>query len=173
MLRDYRRVEGQPDYIISNIGECWSIWFGKVKLMKQLPDKDGYLTVGLYKNGKQTTIKIHILVGIHFVGIRTGSLTYDHMDTNKINNRADNIRLATKSEQTHNQKVRKDNKLGLKNICVQVNKCGTEYYKIDIKRNGKKTRKHFRKDKYSLEQVVAERDKMLESLASLDVADMT
>ena len=157
---DYRRVDGYQDYIISNIGEVWSIKFGKVKLLKPSMCK-GYLTVNLFKNGKKKTHSIHILVGIHFIGLRTGTLTYDHIDTNNQNNRADNLRLATKCEQAQNRNMFKNNKLGFKHIIETVNKSGNEYYKIQIKRNGKKVCKYFRKDKYSLENVVEERDRML------------
>tara|TARA_R110001632_G_C11238588_1_gene407445 strand:+ start:363 stop:872 length:510 start_codon:yes stop_codon:yes gene_type:complete len=161
MFRDYRKVQGyESDYIISNYGEVWSIKFGKVRLMKACPNSQGYLHVVLCKNGKQTTHKPHILVGEAFIGLRTGTLTYDHIDRNNQNNRADNIRLATKSEQAQNQKLRKTNKLGFKHICEKVNH-GYQYYKIQIRRNGKRVEKHFNKDKYTLEQVVEERDKIL------------
>ena len=158
---DYRRVDGYPDYIISNIGEVWSLKFGKVKLLKPSTAGGGYLQVNLSKNGKQTSHHLHILVGIHFIGLRTGSLTYDHIDTNNQNNRADNLRLATKCEQAENRKMQKNNKLGIKNISDFVNTSGTEYYRIQIKRNGKNVRKYFRKDKYSLENIVEERDRIL------------
>ena len=161
LYRDYRKVQGQDDYIISNYGEVWSLKFEKVRLLKQTPNTKGYLKVGLYANEKKITRNIHALVGIHFIGLRTGSLTYDHKDNDNKNNRADNIRLATKSEQSENQKLRKTNKLGIKYISEQVNKSGNEYYKIKIKRNGKRVEKQFNKNKYSLEQVISERDKML------------
>ena len=157
---DYRRVVGHPDYIISNIGEVWSLKFGKVKLLKSCPNTQGYLQVNLLKNGKQTAHRVHVLVGIHFVGLRTGTLTYDHIDTNKLNNSVDNIRLATKSEQAQNQKTRKTNKLGFKNINETVIH-GYEYYRIKIERNGKLViNKCFNKKKYSLEHVIEERDRM-------------
>ena len=161
MFRDYRRVEGyESDYIISNIGEVWSIKFGKVRLLKPAPNPKGYLHVGLCKNGKQTTHRVHVLVGIHFIGLRTGTLTYDHIDVNNQNNKADNIRLATKSEQVQNQNVRKTNKLGFKNISENVDR-GRERYVIHITRNGKRVQKSFSKNKYSLENVISERDKLL------------
>ena len=165
LYRDYRKVQGQDDYIISNYGEVWSLKMGKVRLLKPTPDTEGYLKIGLCGNGKRTTRRIHVLVGIAFVGLRTGALTYDHMDTNNQNNRSDNLRLATRSEQIINQNLRKDNKLGFKNIYERVNKSGNEYYIISIARNGKRVCKLFRKDKYSLEQVIIIRDKMLLSHA--------
>jgi len=166
MYRDYRRVEGhESDYIISNIGEVWSLKLGKVKLLKTCPNAKGYLTVGLCKNGKKRTRAIHALVGEAFIGLRTGEMTYDHIDRNNQNNRADNIRLATKSEQQINQKTRKDNKLGLKNIYEGVYRSGFEYYNIEIGRNGKKVvNKYFIKKKYSLDYVVSERNRLLENL---------
>ena len=159
---DYRRVEGYQDYIISNYGDVWSLKWGKVRLLKLTPVAGGYLGIILCKNGKRTFYAIHVLVGIHFIGLRTGSLTYDHIDRNNQNNRADNLRLATKSEQVENQKLRKDNKLGIKNIREAVSKSGNEYYIIRIKRNGKMViNKSFRKDKFSLEHVIEERDRIL------------
>lgn len=160
MFRDYRKVQGHEDYIISNYGEVWSIKFGKVRLLKLNPDTKGYLQLDLSENGKRKSFKVHALVGIHFIGLRTGTLTYDHKDRNNQNNRANNIRLATKSEQAQNQNMRKDNKLGFKHIIECVKK-GCEYYKIHITRNGKRVEKYFNKDKYTLEYVVEERDKIL------------
>jgi len=166
MYRDYRRVEGYEDYIISNIGEVWSLKWGKVKLLKPTLNAQGYLTFGLCENGKRTTHQVHALVGIHFIGLRTGEMTYDHIDVNKLNNNADNLRLATRAEQAENQNLRKDNKLGFKNISEKVNRSGNEYYAIEIKRNGKKVQKYFNKKKYCLEYVVSERDRLLENLNS-------
>ena len=162
MFRDYRRVEGyESDYIVSNYGEVWSIKFGKVKLMKLNPDTKGYLQLDLSENGKRKSFKVHALVGIHFIGLRTGAMTYDHIDINNQNNRSDNLRLATRLEQAENRNVQKNNKLGFKNISEKVNTSGTEYYRIQITRNGKTVRKSFNKNKYSLENVVSEREKLL------------
>ena len=61
--------------------------------------------------------------------------------------------------------MRKNNKLGFKNICEMVDR-GCEYYKIHITRNGKRFQKTFKKDKYSLEYVVSERDKLLRAQSS-------
>jgi hypothetical protein len=160
MFRDYRFVQGHEDYIVSNYGEVWSLKFGKVRLLKLNPDNKGYLQLDLSENGKRKSFKVHALVGIHFIGLRTGTLTYDHKDTNNQNNKADNIRLATKSEQAQNQNMRKTNKLGFKHISEKV-VTGNEYYAISITRNGKRVQKSFNKNKYSLEQVVSERDKLL------------
>ena len=164
MLLDYRRVEGFPDYIISNNGIVWSTKYGKVIERKTDFSPNGYKQVSLCKDGKQKTVTVHALVGIHFVGPRIGELTYDHWpDRTKTNNRANNIRLATKSEQSENQKTRKTNKLGEKNICTYIDKKGgREYYVVKFKHNSKIIfRKQLNKKKYTLEDAIKVRDDFL------------
>ena len=41
--------------------------FPREKILHQSKDKDGYLCVALYKNGKGKTIRVHQLVGKYFV----------------------------------------------------------------------------------------------------------
>ena len=157
MFRDYRYVDGFPGYIVSNFGEVFSTKRKKVIQLKGTVDTFGYLRVTLSKNKKQNIHKIHALVGNAFIGLRTGGLTFDHIDINKLNNRADNIRLATKSEQSIHRGMPKNNKTGEKHIS-QIKK----YYKLEITRN-KKTIVHsnFRIDKYKIEDVVKIRDDIL------------
>ena len=157
MFRDYRYVENYLGYIISNFGEVFSTKRGNVKQLKSKLYNKGYLMLTLSKNNKKTTHSIHALVGNAFIGLRTGGLTFDHIDINKLNNRADNIRLATKSEQSIHRGMPKNNKTGEKHIS-QIKK----YYKLEITRN-KKTIVHsnFRIDKYKIEDVVKIRDDIL------------
>ena len=163
MYRDYRRVQGYPDYIISNYGEVYSTFkYGTCwRELKPNIDKYGYKKVVLCNNGIRKDATIHALVGNAFVGLREGELTFDHEDQNKLNNRADNIRLATKSEQTINQKINKSNTSGEKYISTHF-KPGYEYYHIQIKRNGKHVfRKSLNKKKYTIEDAKKLRDDFL------------
>ncbi len=166
MILDYRRVKEFPDYIISNYGIIWSIKFGKVRELKQSLDIHGYNHVVLYKDGFQKTLKIHALVGNAFIGLRTGEMTFDHIDRIKTNNRADNIRLATKSEQSVNQKINKRNKFGEKNVCSWIDKrTGYEYFRIAIYRNKKTAfEKHLNKKNYTIEDAIKVRDDFLLTL---------
>ena len=71
------------------------------RLMKLNIDKDGYLLVGLTKNGITHAFKTHRLVAQHFP--RPGcvwdpSLTVDHEDEDKQNNREDNLRQCTRKQ---------------------------------------------------------------------------
>ena len=169
MYLDYRRIEGYPDYIISNYGIVYSTIKYGTDWRELKPDCNvGYKYVNICKDGNVKKMRIHVLVGNHFVGLRTDELTFDHIDQNKTNNRSDNIRLATKSEQSINQKLRKTNKLGEKNINTRVDKrTGYEYYLIQIRRNGKHVfRKSLNKKKYKLADAVKLRDDFLLTLKS-------
>jgi len=152
-------IEGYEGlYSVSNYGRVYSHQLGGRILKPGRGDK-GYLQVGLWKDNIKKTIRVHALVGNAFVGKREQGMTFDHIDRNKLNNKASNIRLATKSEQTINQKLRCTNKSGEKNIIVIKNS-----YRIEISRNGKICRRCLRLDKFSLADAVKVRDKMLADL---------
>ena len=163
LYRDYRYVENYPGYIISNFGEVFSTKRSSGKQLKRIHDKDGYLICSLSNNGREKTYKIHVLVGNAFIGLRTGELTFDHLDRDKLNNRADNIRLATKSEQNENRAMYKSNTSGFENISYYKHKLTeNEYYKLQIERNKKLIIRHsFNKKKYNLEDVIKIRDDLI------------
>ena len=164
----YKWVKGYEGmYIVNNYGSVISLKYKKPRILKQTPfRKDGYMTVDLCKEKQNKTKRVHALVGNAFIGERIDDLTFDHIDRVNTNNRADNLRLATKQEQSVNRGVRKDNKIGEKHISVYT-KSGNEYYRLKIERNGKRVVDiNFSKKKNTLAQVVAERDKELLKLDS-------
>ena len=56
------------------------------------------------KNGKQTTIQMHRLL----LGLKPGdSRESDHKDGNGLNNRRNNLRIATRAQNQHNQRPQK------------------------------------------------------------------
>lgn len=170
MEEEWLPVEGYDgDYIVSNFGEVKSFKrYKDGRILKPGNDGGGYRYVILCKNGKTHIHRIHVLVGEAFIGLRTGELTYDHIDINRLNNRVDNIRLATKSQQTVNQNICKNNKTGYKNICIYNDKRADNtytYYRIQIKRNKKMVvDKLYSIKKLTLEEVVKIRDEELAKL---------
>ena len=121
-------VEGyEARYSVSNFGRVWS-HIGAGRILKPGDDGKGYLQVALCIDKIQKTIRVHILVGNTFVGKREHGMTFDHIDRNKKNNEASNLRLATYTEQMLNQNLRCTNKSGEKNISER----NDGYYAVKI-----------------------------------------
>ena len=55
-------------------------------IRKPVPDKDGYLTVNLKKNGRYKCAKIHRLVADAFIRNENGYPMINHIDEDKANN---------------------------------------------------------------------------------------
>jgi hypothetical protein len=61
--------------------------------------KDGYIHVALTKNGKVLDTRLHKVVAENFVENPDKKETVNHIDGNKLNNRADNLEWADRREQ--------------------------------------------------------------------------
>ena len=88
-------------YQISNLGNVKSLNYnrtGKERNLKPLIDKDGYLQVNLYKNGKLKTFRIHRLVANAFLENPDDKSDVNHKDENKINNCLTNLEWMTRKD---------------------------------------------------------------------------
>ena len=152
---DYRLIEGHPRYIIFKTGKV----FSKItkRFIKPWKDKDGYLIVKFTKKN----YRVHRLVALAFIDNPDDKPMVDHIDRDKSNNNLINLRWATCSENLINTGCRKNNKLKEKNISEKINHYNNDYYVLEFRRNGNRIVKYFNKEKYSLEDVVAYRDKYL------------
>lgn len=84
----------------------------------------------------------------------------DHINLDKTDNRKENLRLSTSSQNMMNRKTY-NNSTMVKNITISKSK-NYEYYHLQIKKDKKTVySKYFRIDKYTIEEVVKIRDKML------------
>lgn len=102
-------------------------------------DKSGYYLIYF----KKKDYKVHRILWVLFNQKPIPEDYFiDHIDLNKSNNSKENLRLATYSENNHNCKIRKDNKTGIKGICIKKNKTWT-YYCCQIGKNGKRINKQF------------------------------
>ena len=104
----WKPIDGYPNYCVSNKGNVKSLNYhrtGKEKVLKFGTNKKGYLYVGICKNRKMKVFTVHRLVAGAFPEI-CGELfegcEVDHIDTNKENNNADNLRCVTPRENTNN-----------------------------------------------------------------------
>ena len=76
-------------YKVSNLGRILSLNYkntGKAKLLNPSDDTDGYLKVGLSKNKKEKTCKVHRLVAETFLPNPENLPEVNHKDEDKTNN---------------------------------------------------------------------------------------
>ena len=99
------------NYQISNLGNVRNISTNKV--LKPAPDKDGYLRVGLTKESKQRSFRVHRLVAEVFLENPNGYKQVDHIDRNPANNLFHNLRWVSHSENQINRGISSRNKSGI------------------------------------------------------------
>ena len=115
------------NYLIYNDGKVQN---KKTKrYLKPGTSGNGYLIVDLCKDGKKKTHLIHRLIGIHYIPNPENKKCIDHKNRIRTDNRVENLRWATDSENQQNTIVRENNKLGIKNISYNKRDNLYIYYK--------------------------------------------
>ena len=99
----WKKIEGHEDsYEVSNKGRVRSLKSGKIKILKQALDGYGYPMVCLSKDNYHKNYKVHRLVAQAFIPNPDNKPTIDHINRNKTDNRVENLRWYTYSEQQFN-----------------------------------------------------------------------
>ena len=98
----FKRIDGCPNYSISNHGNVWSDF--TTKILKHGINDEGYHLVGLRKNGKGATRRVHRLVGLAFIQNPNDKPIVDHIDGDPSNNHVKNLRWASFEESAWNTK---------------------------------------------------------------------
>ena len=118
------------------------------RYLKPQINSEGYYHIQLRKDKKPHSFMIHRLVGLHYIPNPDNKRCLDHINRIKTDNRVENLRWATDSENQQNRGVQSNNKLGIKNI--SYNKLMKSYdYKKNI--NGVNNYKCFK----TLEEAIA------------------
>ena len=94
----WQPIAGYDDYHISNYGRMKSFCKGKVKILKPSINGQGYLTVGLTKDGKQKPFRINRLVALAFIPSPNAKPQINHIDCHKLNNYVENLEWVTARE---------------------------------------------------------------------------
>tara|TARA_R110001592_G_scaffold286379_1_gene554910 strand:+ start:10784 stop:11239 length:456 start_codon:yes stop_codon:yes gene_type:complete len=143
-------IQNYPNYLIYEDGKIYSKY--KKRFLKVFDNGDGYKIIQLSCNKKLKGFKIHRLLAQHFIPNPDKKEFVDHINRIRDDNRLENLRWCTKSENCVNIKMRKDNKSGLRNIIPRFNG-----YCIEIQRN----KLIYNKYKKSLDEAIKQRDLML------------
>lgn len=136
------------DEIIRMARECFEykdghlLWKKSKKLAGSL-NKDGYVRVQFCKSRHQA----HRVVFALFNDFIPKFI--DHINGNKSDNRIENLRPATKTQNGYNRKLGSDNKSGVKGVCWQQGK-----WIAGIKVNGKRIHLGYFDDIAMAEKVV-------------------
>lgn len=142
MISSFGNVKSLDRKVINSVyNKGYAILHGKE--MYKNKDKDGYLTVGFFKDKKAKTFKIHRLVALHFIPQINGKNIVNHKNGNKSDNHVENLEWCTNSEnQIHsfktlgnisskrklNENEIQDIKLNCKKGVNQFNKGNVDFY---------------------------------------------
>lgn len=111
-------IEGFPgshEYMIYPDGEVLSL--KRDIFIKPSNHQDGYKMIGMKdENGKQVMRYVHRLVATHFIPNPLNLNEVDHINRDKSDNRIENLRWVTHSENLQNKGEYKNNKSGHKYV---------------------------------------------------------
>lgn len=140
-------IQGYPNYLIyagtqeEPVGKVWSHKTGR--FLKLKPHKDQYFRIGLWDENKQSqNITIHRLIGLNYID-NDDPLKYmiDHINRNKQDNRLENLRWVTPTENQLNKTINKNKTIPFKWIYLHSKK----YYGFERKYCKKKSSKDLSK----------------------------
>jgi len=133
----YKKIKLYPNYAISSFGKVKNLTTSEnMKLRKR---DDGYIDVGLTKNGAQKNELLHRLVAKAFCKKQPGEIEVDHLDQNRSNNKSNNLRWVSGSENQRNKGIARNNASGVSGVfCDKDKNCWIgNYYDSNQKQKSK------------------------------------
>ena len=89
----WRVIEGYENYMVSNMGNVWSIT--NKKRLSPIDNGNGYMRVNLCSHGERRCIFIHRLVVQAFIGEIGEGLEVNHINHDTTDNRLTNLEIVT------------------------------------------------------------------------------
>ena len=135
MAEEYKVIQGFEKYQVSNLGNVRNS--KTLRELKPRLNNSGYYQVHLMNNdGISKRAKLlHRLVCESFKLNPNAKRCVDHINNNRLDNRIENLRFATYSENKFNSKVYKNNKSSAKGVAYDTER---EKYMVYIYKNGKR-----------------------------------
>jgi hypothetical protein len=118
----WKSIKGYEDlYEVSNLGRINSLFTRKGKIMKPKIEKDGYLRIGFWKDGKQKYFNVHRLVAEVFLPKKEDYQNQiNHINKIKSDNRVENLEWVSNIENHFHKNI--DNNTTSKYVGVAWNK---------------------------------------------------
>ena len=114
VAEQWKVIPGYYDYYVSSLGQVFSL--KKMDVLKPVTNGTGYLRINLSRNGVTKPFDIHRLVAVVFLKNVERKRNVDHINGVKVDNRRDNLRWATNSENGKNAKIYSNNTSGVKGV---------------------------------------------------------
>jgi len=108
-MEQWKPIQGYPNYEISSDGRVKSLNYnrtGKEKILCPQTNAKGYRHVVLCNAGKTKTFTVYKLVALAYIPNPLQKPSVDHMNRNKTDDRVENLRWASYSEQNYNRAIR-------------------------------------------------------------------
>jgi len=131
-------IIGYENYLIYEDGRVYNKKYNR--FLKPATNRGGYKYVNLSKQGKYKTHTVHRLLAEHYINNPENKKYVDHINRIRSDNRLENLRWATHTENNQNKTISKNNISGHQNISYHKQSDGWVFQKSF----NKTTRKYFK-----------------------------